>query len=299
MKQTHTLKDVPLTVIPFYDDFELQESTTTKPEYSGEHRLDPTFMYYIMRKRQIEEKFDFKTMKLGEDTSQLHLTKQFDDPKDVTEFDSKSKERLDSFVTEEVRIPKGVFRKVKEAIEGKRDEYEAEEVDFSFKDLRVILVGKRTDVAHKKQQVETMIDRFTQEARIESTVFPIEDKNKLKFLNFIDYFKNLMRKLPEVQIHGTDGTSGNLLLLGTAEKIADVKLRIFQDLAKISEIEVKMSERQIDFLRRTNCEIVNAELKKDDVMLMLLSVKGAVGAKAWQAKIFSSKKYNVNEVDVS
>ena len=252
-----------------------------------------------MSKQQIEKKFDFKTMKFDEDTSQLHFTQQFDDPKDAREFERKLKEYLDSFVKEEVRIPKGVFEKVKEGIEGKRDEYEAEKVDFSFKDLRVILVGKRTDVNYKKQEVGTMVDRFTQEAQKESINFPIEDKNKLKFLNFIDYFKNLMTELHEVQIYGTDGTSGNLSLLGTAEKMKDVQLRIFQALAKISEIEIKMSDRQIDFLQRTNCEIVNAELKKDDVMLMLLPVKGAVGAKAWQAKIFSLKKCDDNEVDVS
>ena len=231
----------------------------------------------------------------GVDEVTLDLAKQFDDPKDATEFEKK----LDSFVKEEVKIPKGILTKVQEAIEDKRDEYEAEKVDFSFQDLRVTLVGERKDVAHKKKQVEVMVDKFTEEAEKKSTVFAIEDKNKLKFLNFIEYFKKLITELPEVQIHGTDGTSGNLLLLGTAEKIKDVQLRILQDLVKISEIEVKMSERQIDFLRRTNCEIVNAELKKDDVMLMLLSVKGAVGAKAWQAKIFSLKKCSDNEVDVS
>ena len=108
-------------------------------------------------------------MRFDDDTSQLHFTKQFDDPKDATEFEKKLKEYFDSFGKEEVRIPRGVFEKVKEEIEGKRDEYEAEEVDFSFKDLRVILVGKRTDVTHKKQQVETMVDRFTQEAQMKST----------------------------------------------------------------------------------------------------------------------------------
>ena len=295
VKQTHTLKNIPLVVIPYYDDFEEVQESTTKPEYSGEYHLDPTVMYYIMNKQEIEVKFDFKTMRFDENTSQLHFTKQLDDRKDATEFKNELKEYLHSFVKEEVRIPIGVFETVKKAIEGKRDEYEAEKVDLSFKDLRVILVGKRTDVAHKKLEVETMIDRFTQEAQKESTKFPIEDKNKLKFLNFIDYFQNLMTELPEVQIHGMDGKSGNLSLLGTAEKIRDVKLKILEDLVKISENEVKMSDRQIDFLRRTECKIVNTELKKDDVMLMLLPVKGHVGAKALQAKIFSLKKYDDKE----
>ena len=47
VKQTHTMKDVPLTVIPCYDDFELPKSTTAKQEYCGEHRLDSTVMYRI------------------------------------------------------------------------------------------------------------------------------------------------------------------------------------------------------------------------------------------------------------
>ena len=267
VKQTHTLKNVPLTVIPFYDDFEQQESTS-RPEYSGAHRHDPTV-------------FD-------ENTSQLHFTKQFDDPKDATEFERK-------FVKEEVRIPRGVFERVKEAIEGKRDEYEAEKVDFRFKGLHVILVGKRTDVTDKKKQVEVMIDKFTEEAQKKSIVFPIEDKNKLKFLNSISYFKNLNRELPDVQIHGTNGISGNLSLLGTAEKIRDVKLRILEDLMKISEIEVKMSERQIDFLQRTDCEIVNKELKKDDVMLLLVTIEETEGATDLQANIFSLTKCDNNK----
>ncbi len=75
----------------------------------------------------------------------------------------------------------------------------------------------------------------------------------------------------------------------------DVQLRILQDLVKISEIEVKMSDRQIDFLQRTNCEIVNDELKNDKVMLMLVAIED-VGAKGLQAKIFSFKKCDNQEV---
>jgi hypothetical protein len=107
-----------------------------------------------------------------------------------------------------------------------------------------------------------------------------------------------MTEFPGVQIHGMESSSGKLSLLGTGETSKDVKLKIFQDLVKISEIEVKMSGRQIDFLLRTKCEIANAELKQDDVMLMLISVKGAVGAKSWQARIFSLKKCDDNEVMV-
>jgi hypothetical protein len=107
-----------------------------------------------------------------------------------------------------------------------------------------------------------------------------------------------MTEFPGVQIHGMESSSGKLSLLGTAETIKDIQLKILQDLVKISEIDVKMSGRQIDFLLRTKCEIVNAELKQDHVMLTLTPVKGAVGAKAWQARIFSLKKCDANQVMV-
>ncbi len=298
MKQKHTLRDVPLTVIPYYDDFEeLQESKTKAADYSGDYLLDPQVMDYIMNKEEIEKKFDFKTMKFDEKTSRFHFSKQFEDPKDATEFENRLKDFLHAFVKEEVKIVKGIFEKVKEAIEGKRDEFEAEKVDFSFDGLCVILVGKKEDVAFKKKSIEKMIDTISEEAKFVSEDFEIGDENKLKFLKFIEYFKKIMEECPKVRISsGMHSTSGKLTLLGTADKIKDVHLRILQDLMNISEIEVKMSDRQIDFLQRTKCEIVNDELKKDDVMLMLITVKGVVGAKGLQAKIFSLKKCDDNEV---
>ena len=61
-----------------------------------------------------------------------------------------------------------------------------------------------------------------------------------------------------------------------------------------------MSSYQIEFLQRTNCEIVNDELKKDNAMLMLIPMKeSAVGAKDLQARIFSLKKRNHSEVTVT
>jgi hypothetical protein len=235
-------------------------------------------------------------MKYDKETSRFHFTKDFDDPKLATEFENKLKEFLNSFGKEDVKIPKAVFEKVKEAIEGKRDEFEAEKVDFKFEGSRVIFVGKRDDVAGNKQLVEAMIDKFTEEALKESTDFPIDEKNKLKFLNFIDYFKKLETEFPDVQIRGMESSSGKLSLLGTTGKTKDVKIKIFEDLMKISEIDVKMSDRQIDFLKRTDCEIVNDELKKDDVMLMLRTVRGVVGAKGFQAKIMTLKKCDNTEV---
>ena len=285
-------------MIPYYDDFEeLQEITTKTTEFSGAYPVDPLVMDYIFNKQQIESKFDFKSMKYDKETSRFHFTKVFDDPKLATQFENKLKEFLYSFSKEDIKIPTAVFEKFKEAIEGMRDEFEAEKADFSFDGYRVILVGKKEDVALKKKSIEKMIDTITEEAKFVSEDFDINDENKLKFLNFIEYFKKIMEECPKVRISsGMHSTSGKLTLLGTADKIKDVHLRILQDLMKISEIEVKMSDRQIDFLQRTNCQIVNDELKKDDVMLMLITVKGVVGAKGWQAKIFSLKKCDDNEV---
>jgi hypothetical protein len=256
-------------------------------------------MDYIFIKQAIEIKFDFKSMKYDKETSRFHFTKELDDPKLAIEFENKLKEFLYSFVKDEVRIAKTVFGKVKEAIEKKHDEFEGDKVDFSFDGYRVTLVGKKEDVTRQKRSVEATMDRFIEQSKLESIQFLIEDKNKLKFLNFIDYFKKLMAEFPGVKIHEMDSSSGRLSLLGTAEKTKDVQLKILQDLVKISEIDVKMSDRQIDFLKRTECQIVNDELKKDDVMLMLLTIKGAVWTKGFQARIMTLEKCDNTEVMLS
>jgi hypothetical protein len=287
-------------VIPYYDDFEeLQEITTKITEFSATYPIDPLVMDYIFFKQGIENKFDFKTMKYDKETSLFHFTKDFDDPKLAQEFENKLKEFLHSFVKDEVRIAKTVFGKVKEVIEKKRGEFEAKKVNFSFDGYRVTLVGKKEDVTRQKRSVEATMDRFIEQSKLESIQFLIEDKNKLKFLNFIDYFKKLMTEFPGVKIHEMDSSSGRLSLLGTAEKTKDVQLKILQDLVKISEIDVKMSDRQIDFLKRIECQIVNDELKKDDVMLMLLTIKGAVWTKGFQARIMTLEKCDNTEVMLS
>jgi hypothetical protein len=284
-------------VIPYYDDFEeLQEITTKTTEFARDYPIDPLVMDYTFNKQEIENKFDFTSMKYNQVTSRFHFTKYFDDPKLATKFENKVGEFLNSFRKEDVKIPKAVFEQVKEAIEGKRNEFEAEKIDFKFDGSRVIFVGKREDVAGKKRLVETMIDTFTEEAQKESIDFRINDKNKLKFLNFIDYFKKLETEFPEVQIRGMESSSGKLSFLGTKAETKDIKMKVLEDLAEISEIDVKMSDRQIDFLQRTECQIVNDELKKDDVILMLVSIEGAVGAKALHAKIFSLAKCGDTEV---
>ena len=251
-------------------------------------------MYYMLNTQEIDKKFDFKSMKLDARTSRFHFTKQFDDPKDATVFKNKLKDFLQSFVKEEVKIPEIVFERIKEAIENKRDEFEADKVDFQFDGSRVTVVGKREDVVLKKRSIEAAI--ISEEAKFVSADVMVDDPNKLKFLNFINYFNNILTEFPGVQFHGIDGTSGKLSLVGTTKKTNNVQLKIDQDLVKISEISVKTSVRQIDFLQRTQCKIVNDELKKDDAMLLLINVEGAVGAKALQAKIMTLKKCDDNEV---
>ena len=293
MKKEHKFENISLTVIPYYEDFEELQKTTTKfTEFQWDYHLDHLLMDYILNHEGIESKFDLKGMKYDKEASRFYVTKDFDDPKLATEFENKLKEFLRSFVKEDVKIPKGeVFDKVKKAIEDERNEFNAAVVDVSFDGSRVIFVGKKEDVDGKKQLVETMVDRFTEEGQKQSTDFVLEDRNKLKFLNFIDYFADLTKEFPNVKIHGADGASGKLSLLGTTEKTRDVQLRILQDMMKISETAVKTSVHQIDFLQRTQCKIVNDELKKDDAMLLLIKVEGAL-----QAKIMSLKKFDDNEV---
>ncbi|CAB4021318.1 poly [ADP-ribose] polymerase 14-like, partial [Paramuricea clavata] len=294
VKNEHIFQKLPLTVIPYYDEFdELQEITTKTTEFCGDYHLEPFIMDYIINHQEIETKFNFKSMKY--DNSTFHFTKEFDDSKLAQEFKNELKEFLHSFVKDEVKIPKPVFEKVKEAIGEKKAEFKAEKVDFSFEGHRVTFIGKKEDVTLQKRSTEATIDRISEEAKFETTELVIDDRSKLKFLNFIDYFKNVMIEFTGVKIHGMESLSGKLSLLGTAEKIKDVQLRILQDLMKISEIDVKMSDRQLDFLKRTECQIVNDELKKDDVMLMLRTIIGAVGAKSFQAKIMILKKCDNTE----
>jgi hypothetical protein len=235
-------------------------------------------------------------MKCDIGASRFHFTKDFDDPKLATEFENKLKEFLNSFGKKDVKIPKAVFEKVKEAIEGKGDEFEAEKVDFEFDGFCVIFVGKRKDVAGKKRLVETMIETFTEEARKEWTDFPIDDINKLKFLNFIDYFKKLETEFPEVQIRGMESSSDKLSLLGTKADTNNIRVKVTEDCLKISKINIEMSDRQIDFLKRTQCQCVNDELKKDDAMLMLVPMKKSVGVKVLQARLMTLKKCDNTQV---
>ena len=170
-----------------------------------------------MNTLEVNNIFDFESMKYDKEASRFYIKKQFDDPKDAMKFKNKFQDFLHSLVKDEAKIEKKkVKEEVKEEIESKRDEFEAHKVNFTFDGARVFLVGKEKDVAQSKQLIKTMVDRFEDEAQMVSTDVPIKDKNKLKFLNFIDYFGKLMTEFPEVRIQGSQDTSEKLMLLGTA-----------------------------------------------------------------------------------
>ena len=274
------LENVSLTVVPYYEKFEFEEPPTTgeeqtdikteTTEFQWDYKLDDQVVEYFLNHERIESKFDLKGMKYDKEASRLHVTKDFDDPNLAAEFENKLKEFLHS-VKEDVKKPKEeVFNKVKEAIEDERDEY--------------VMISA------------SMLDGFTEGGRKPWRDYLVDDKNKLKCLNFIDYFVKLMKEYPDVQIHGMDGTSGKLLLLGKAEKTEDVKLRIDQDLAKFTEIDVKMSAHQLNFLQQTQGEIVNNELKKENAMLVGFPKDGAVDPQLVQVKIIILKKCDDKEV---
>ena len=293
VKQKHAIRDVALTLIPYYDDFEeLQENQTKTSVYSGDYPVDPLVMKYIMNTQELEKKFDFESINFDQQTSRFHFLKQFGDPKDATLFKYELKDFLQSFVKEEIKIPKAFFNTIKAEIESNRDEFEADKVEFMLDGLRVTLVGKKECVLLRKQSIEVAIDNVSEDFEFVS-VEQMVNKNMLKFLNFINYFKNVMTKFPGVQIRGMERLC---MISGTREKVRIVQLKIQQDVMRISEMSVKTSIHQLDFLQRTQCKIVNDELKKDDVMLLLINVEGIVGAKALQARIMSLKKFDDDEV---
>ena len=293
MKQSHKIKSACLTVIPYDDEFEELQKEVKKSEFSGDYHVEPLVMDYIFNHQEIEkEKFNFKSMQYDQAKSSFHFTKDINDPKLATEFQTRLSGFLLSFGKEELKIPKNILQKVKETIKSQRDEFDADAVDFIFDKSNVTFVGKKQDIADMKKLTEAMIDQFTEEANIETKEMEIEEICKLKFINFIGYFEKLKTDFPGITVHGRDSPSGKLSLVGRAEIIKDIQLRILGDLMKISVLEVPLSDRQIGFLKWTDCQIVNDEFVKEDAMLMLVDVKGKVGAKALQARIFCWKKDN-------
>ena len=272
---------------------------TLPQTHNGEHHVEPPIMDYIMNVHDIENEFGFKSFEYDRTNSTFHFTKDFHDVQEADEFKQKLRQFFKSFSKEEIKIPKGIFQKLKEAIENERDKFGEMKIDFVG--LRVSLVGKKEDVTSQRQKIEEMMDTVSVEAMIvpidhSVQTLVIEDLNKLIFLNFVDYFMKITIEYPGVRIDGTESLAGELRLTATAEMAKDVQVRIFQDLSKITEIEVGMSHRQLEFLKKTKCRMVNHVLKKYEVMLMLVSVEGAVDGKGLRAKIMTLRKYKDNEV---
>ena len=300
VKKEHSFKNFPLTVIPYYEGFnELQEIANRTTEFSSDFHLEPFIMDYIRNQENIKDRFDLKTIKYDQGNSTLHITKEFDDLMMTQEFKNELNEFFNVFVKDDVKIPKVFFKNVKETVEkDERLESNAAKIYFDFNGSRVTLVGRKEEVALKKQSIEAMVDTISEDNKFVATEFLINDEIKLKFLTFIDYIKNLMKEFPGVQIHEMDKSSGKFSLLGTAEKTRKVKSSVDMDLSKISKIEVDMSDHQIGFLKRTNSRIVNDELRKDDVMLMLVPTKEVVGAGGLRAEITTLKTCVVDEVNI-
>ncbi|XP_028391015.1 protein mono-ADP-ribosyltransferase PARP14-like [Dendronephthya gigantea] len=299
VKREHRLNEVCLAVIPYYDDFEERPKVPLTFDFSSNYRVKPSVMDYIKNNKEIEKKkFDLKSTEYDEEKSIFHFTKEFDDHDLAKKFEALLHEFLDTFDKDEIRIPKPHWKKVKETIEGKREEFDDAAVDLIFDNDNYSLsfVGKKRSIGEKKHLVEMMIDQLTAEANIETRdlELPLEGKNKLRFMNFIGYFEKLMGEFPEIKIHGIDGSSGKLSLVGRPEKARELELRILQDIMKISEIEVPLSHRQVAFLKLTDCQLVNEELNRDDVMLMVINTEGR-DAKDSQAKLFSLRKYDTGK----
>ena len=185
VKKKHTFRDVPLTVIPYYHDFEELSL------YSGDYFVDPLIIQYIMETQEIDKKFDFEFVKFDEQASRFYFTKQFNDPKDATEFKNKLKDFLQSFVKEELKIPKTVFEEVKGEIESKRSKFEADKVKFQFDGFQVTLVGKEKEVALKKHSIEVAIDMISEDAVKTIYVSGIKDSTSKDAITY--FFENKKR----------------------------------------------------------------------------------------------------------
>ncbi|XP_028405587.1 uncharacterized protein LOC114528176 isoform X2 [Dendronephthya gigantea] len=290
VKKEHKLRSVKLTVYPYYDDFE-EEVKIKTVESTFICQLDSRVMDYILRHGEIEM-FSFKSIEYDKVNSRIYYTKDFDNSIRAKEFEEKVSGFFSMFNVEEVKIPTVIFEKVQGAIQDKCEGFNVKKIDCCFEDRHVTFVGKKEDVSGIKQTAEEIIDKVSEEAKYESVELRIDDQNKLKFLNFFDYFSKLTKEFPEMRILGMDSTSGTLTVLVTAEKTKDVELRIYKDVLNLSEIDVSLSDHQLEFLRRTDCQPVNDLLKNDDVMLTLFNSKNNL-----QAKILSLKKFHDNEIE--
>ena len=284
-QQPHRIKGFPILVIPHYEGFERLEQTPIEAtEMSAVYIVEAAIMRHIFQEDEFPKKFNFQTMKYNHLTSRFSFTKRFNDLEHAKTFDGELEQFFCSIVKETLKIPEAVCEKVKDAVESKRQEFEAVKVEFSFDGFWVILVGEKKHVA---QRIET-INNIIEEVQRVAKELEINDKEKLKFLDFIEYFKKIMDEFPRVKIQEQqDGSAGKFTLVGVMEEIQKVKTRILDDITKISRIEHRISYRQLVFLERTDCQTVNKELKKREVMLIL---KDKQGVARFQATSIAMKK---------
>ena len=120
--------------------------------HSGEHRVEPPVMDYIMNLHDIETEFGFKTIKYDKTNSTFHFTNDFRDVQEADEFKEKLRGFFNSFFKEDVKIPKGIFQKLKETIENERDKFGQVKVDFVG--LRVSLLEKRKMSLYKNEELK-------------------------------------------------------------------------------------------------------------------------------------------------
>ncbi|XP_046856440.1 uncharacterized protein LOC124449537 isoform X2 [Xenia sp. Carnegie-2017] len=294
VKKDHVIKDTSLTVLPLYEDFEELDKPENKiTEFHGDIYGDSDVINHVLLHDNLLQ-FDLKSMKYDETKSTVHFTKDVEDPKDGEHLTTRLKIFVDSFGKETLTIPTFVYDQVKQDVLENRNE---SEIEVKFENSGIVLIGRKIDVKTKKKDIQKLVDKLTAAAKKDSLDIEIKDKEKFHFFIAIGYFKDLLIEFPGVEIPGIEGsTGGKLTVLGTAESVKNMKLRVFEDLDKIHVIKIEMSDRQIDFLKRTECKIANEVLKKDKIMLILKEVEGHVGAKGFQPQLmFLKEPGNVEE----
>ena len=270
VKTKHELRGTELLVSPYYDCFEELEDETSK-DTSWRFPVQCDIMSFVSKRYDIKSKFDLNSMNFDPEQEMLHFSKQFDDPKEAEILEFKLKSFLNSFVQDSMKIPQNVSRKLEELLEVKREEFQDKSVGVRYDPQcsTLFLTGEQKHVDSEKKSLTTVIELLQEQLKPDSTEFTINDKNKLLFLNFIAYSNKVMTEFPDVRINGLEGTSGKIMLTGTKESVKDVKLRILEDFQGIAETNLAMSKRQIEFLKRDDCKLVNNEFKKSDANAML------------------------------
>ena len=301
VKGKHVLREAELLVTPSYDCFEeLPDETTTIKETFWKLPVTHNVMNFVAKHRDIESEFDLKSMNFDVKQGILQFSKEFDDPKEAENFESKLKLCLNSIVEDSIKISKGISQKIEEVLKERREEFQNKLVVVRYDPQcsALFLIGEQKEVTAKKQSLLTIIHNLQERLKKKTANLTILDKNKLLFLNFIDYSKKLMTEFPNVQVTGPEETSGRIRLIGTQESIKDVRIRILEDVRAITKTNVKMSKRQLGFLKRTQCKLVNDALKKDgtNAMLTIGSAETPRKAGVLEAKIITLKITDVNSI---